>query len=179
MAQARQMTKQEAHFQAFGYEPLRMKPAHFASGFFISLTGEVFANKLLNHVAVIKSNKGLLEAYRPEEVAHRLKMDNLILDDMSLSAVELLRVQVNGVVNNDDAMYPALRGNPYSSPKGNDYTFLSRRLLTSRIALTVTQASSLQAFLKPQRTGEIGSRDRTDVGYRACPDARAIDRAAT
>ena len=42
------MTKRQAHFRAFGYEPRRMKPAHFASGFFIALTGQVYANEVLN-----------------------------------------------------------------------------------------------------------------------------------
>ena len=41
-----------------------MKPAHFASGFFIALTGQVYTNELLNKVAVIRSNKGLQQSYR-------------------------------------------------------------------------------------------------------------------
>lgn len=121
------MTKQKAHFQGFGYEPLRMKPAHFASGFFIALTGEVFENQLLNQVAVIQANKGLLDDYRPEAVAERLRQENRLAAPMPQASVELLRIQVNGVVNNDDAMYPAFK--PYR-PKGNDYTFISRRMLT-------------------------------------------------
>ena len=121
-------TKRQAHFQAFGYEPLRMKPAHFASGFFIALTGEVYANQLLNTVAVIRSNKGLQQTYAPEEVLTRLHHDGRIARTMNQPDVELLRVQVNGVVNNDSAMYPAFR--PYR-PKGNDYTFISPRVLTT------------------------------------------------
>ena len=120
-------TKRQAHFQAFGYEPLRMKPAHFASGFFAAITGKEFENKLLNYIAVIKANKGLLESYKPKEVEKRLKADKLTLEKMTQSDIELLRVQINGVVNNDGAMYPAF--SPYQ-PKGNDYTFLSQRLLT-------------------------------------------------
>lgn len=122
------MTKQTAHYQALGYEPLRMKPAHFASGFFIAITGEVFPNELLNRVAVIQANKGLLEGYRPDAVSERLRSDGILPEGTNQTAVELLRIQVNGVVNNDDAMYPAFK--PYN-PKGNDYTFISRRLLTT------------------------------------------------
>ena len=121
------MDKKQAHFEAFGYQPLRMKPAHFASGFFISLTDQVYGNELLNKVAVIKSNKGLQGEYSPEAVMDRLRNDSLIADAMTQADVELLRVQVNGVVNNDAAMYPAFR--PYR-PKGNDYTFISPRVLT-------------------------------------------------
>ena len=121
------MNKKQAHFEALGYEPLRMKPAHFASGFFIALTDEVYANELLNKVAVTKANKGLLEGYSPEAVIDRLRGDALIADGMTQADVELLRIQVNGVVNNDDAMFAAFK--PYR-PKGNDYTFISPRLLT-------------------------------------------------
>ena len=121
------MTKQQAHFQAFGYEPLRMKPAHFASGFFIALTGETFSNELLNKVAVIRANRGLQQDYAPESVHDRLRDDELIAQTVTQPDVELLRVHVNGVVNNDSAMYPAF--DPYR-PKGNDYTFISPRVLT-------------------------------------------------
>ena len=122
------MTKRQAHFQAFGYEPLRMKPTHFASGFFIALTGQVYANELLNKVAVVRANKGLQGDYTVEKVLEQLQEKNLVPRTMTPANVELLRVQVNGVVNSDDAMYPAFR--PYS-PKGNDYTFISPRVLTN------------------------------------------------
>jgi hypothetical protein len=120
------MSKRTAHFQAFGYEPLRMKPAHFASGFFIAVTGEVFRNELLNQTAVIRAAKGLLKGYQTESLARRLH-DEGAAERLTPADVELLRVQINGVVNNDDAMYPAFA--PYNA-KGNDYTFISRRVLT-------------------------------------------------
>ena len=120
-------SRKQAHFEALGYEPLRMKPAHFASGFFLALSGRVYSNKLLNQVAVTKTNRGLVGGYDPEAVFQRLKDKKLIADGMTPAAVELLRIQVNGVVNNDDAMYPAFK--PYH-PAGNDYTFISPRLLT-------------------------------------------------
>ena len=86
------MTKRQAHFQAFGYEPLRMKPAHFASGFFIALTGQVFANELLNKVAVIRTNRGLQQDYAAEKVLDRLRQDGLIAQTVAQPDVELLRV---------------------------------------------------------------------------------------
>ena len=122
------MTKRRAHFQAFGYEPLRMKPAHFASGFFIALTQQVYPNELLNKVAVIKANKGLLGDYTVESLFARLQEDKLIAETMTQEDVGLLRVQMNGIVNNDSAMYPAF---PPYRPKGNDYTFISPRMLTT------------------------------------------------
>lgn len=122
------MTKRQAHFQAFGYEPLRMKPAHFASGFFLTLTAQSYINRLLNEVAVTKANKGLLKGYTAEDVVEKLMAKDLIAGTITQAEVELLRMQVNGVVNNDAAMYPAFH--PYR-PKGNDYTFISPRLLTN------------------------------------------------
>lgn len=116
-----------AHFEAIGYEPLRMKSAHFASGFFLALTNRVYSNELLNQVAVTKANRGLVGGYAPEAVFQRLRDENAIADRMTPAEVDLLRMQVNGVVANDDAMYPAFR--PYR-PAGNDYTFISPRLLT-------------------------------------------------
>ena len=121
------MTKKQAHYEAFGYEPSRMKPAHFASGFFLALTDQTYTNELLNKVAVTKSNRGLLEDYKPEALVERLRDDMRIGPGMTQAKVELLRVQVNGIVNNDAAMYPAF---PPYRPKGNDYTFFSRRMLT-------------------------------------------------
>ncbi len=121
------MDKKQAHFEALGYEPLRMKPAHFASGFFISLLDEVYSDEVLNKVAVIKANKGLQGEYAPESIVDRLRNDSLIAHSITQAEVEVLRVQVNGVVNNDTAMFPAF--SPYR-PKGNDYTFISPRVLT-------------------------------------------------
>lgn len=121
------MSKKLAHHEAFGYEPLRMKPAHFASGFFTALDDSVFANELLNKVAVTKTNKGLVGDYSAEEILGRLRGRKLIEEAMTQANVELLRVLINGIVNNDSAMYPAFK--PYK-PKGNDYTFISPRVLT-------------------------------------------------
>ena len=121
------MNKKQAHFEAFGYEPMRMKPAHLAAGFFIALTDEVHVNELLNKVAVIKNSKGLIGGYAPEAVLVRLKEEGLIVDAMTQGDIEQLRVQVNGVVDNDDAVFGAFK--PLRT-KGNDYTFISPRLLT-------------------------------------------------
>ena len=121
------MNKKQAHYEAFGYEPSRMKPAHFASGFFLALADETYANEVLNKVAVTRTNRGLLDDYTPQALVERLRGDGIIEPGMTQTKVELLRVQVNGIVNNDAAMYPAF---PPYRPKGNDYTFFSRRLLT-------------------------------------------------
>jgi hypothetical protein len=122
------MSKQQIHFAAVGYEPLRMKPVHFATGFFLSLTNESHDLEWLNKVCVLKANKGLLGDYAPDKLIELLKEQNRIDSDFGIANLGFLRTQVNGVVNNDEAAYPACR--PYS-PSGNDYTLLSAKLVTS------------------------------------------------
>ena len=146
------MHKKQAHFEALGYEPLRMKPAHFASGFFISLTDEVYADEILNKVAVIKANKGLQGGYTPEAIVDRLRSDSLIADTVTQADVEMLRVQVNGVVNNDVAMFPAF--SPYR-PKGNDYTFISPRVLTKASRTDGYAGHFVATVLAATNTGRI------------------------
>lgn len=120
------MSKKLAHFEAFGYEPLRMKPVHFASGFFLAINDEFYVNELLNKVAVTKSNRGLVGSYAPEKVVQVLRQESRIANSIDQPRVELLRVLINGVVDNDDAMFPAF---DEFSQKGNDYTFITKRVL--------------------------------------------------
>ena len=148
------MNKKTAHLQVFGYEPLRMKPAHFASGFFIALTGKVFKNELLNQVAVVKANRGLLGNYQHDAVVQRLANGNRIAEPLRADevSVEQLRIQVNGVVNNDHAMYPAF--SPYK-PKGNDYTFISPRLLTNQDRTDGYAGFLVASVLNTTNTGKL------------------------
>ena len=81
----------------------------------------------MNKVAVIKNIKGLIGGYAPEAVLDRLKDEERIPDSMTQGDVEQLRIQVNGVVDNDDAVFGAFK--PLRT-KGNDYTFISPRVLT-------------------------------------------------
>lgn len=122
------MSKQGVHFAAIGYEPFRMKPVHFATGFFLSLLGESYDLEWLNKVAVVKANKGLLGDYLPENLLELLKQQDRVDANMGTASLKWLRTQVNGVVNNDEAVYPAYH--PYR-PSGNDYTLSSDKLITS------------------------------------------------
>ena len=122
------MSKQNVHFAALGYEPLRMKPVHLANGFFLALKGHFSDLELLNKTAVVKANKGLLGDYVHEQLLDLLKQRDRLDPEFNVSQLKSLRVHINGVVNNDEAVYPAFR--PYS-PAGNDYTLASDRLLTS------------------------------------------------
>jgi hypothetical protein len=145
------MSKQEVHFAAIGYEPLRMKPVHFATGFFLSLINQSHDLEWLNKVAVVKANKGLLGDYVPERLLELLKEQGRVDPDLGIANLKYLRTQVNGVVNNDEAAYPAFR--PYS-PSGNDYTLLSAKLITSERRTDGYSGHLIHRVLERSTTGQ-------------------------
>jgi hypothetical protein len=122
------MSKQKVHFAALGYEPLRMKPVHLANGFFLTVKGRFADLELLNKTAVIKANKGLLGDYIHEQLLDLLKAREKLDPAFNVAQLRSLRAHINGIANNDEAVYPAFR--PYS-PAGNDYSIVSDRFLTS------------------------------------------------
>lgn len=121
------MSKEAVHFEALGYEPFRMKPVHFAAGFFLSISGGRYELEPLNKAAVIKHKTGLRDDYAHENLLAALKEAGLL--DASVKEIELkaLRIQLNGVVGNDDAIYGSFT--PYKKPPGVAYTMVSDRLL--------------------------------------------------
>ncbi len=123
------MSKQKVHFSAFGYEPSRMKPVHFATGFFLSLIEKHYKLELLNKTAVIKHKDGLKDDYSHDNLLNKFVDLNIIYNTFSQESLKMLRVQFNGIFDNDNAMFPIYP--PYSS-FGNDYTIISDRFLTSQ-----------------------------------------------
>lgn len=105
---------------------MRMKPVHFANGFFLSLTGYRYRLEWLNKTTVISHKSGLHDDYAPEALLTNLLDQGRIDPSISVKDLNQLRIQLNGVVNNDDAVYAAF--SPYS-PMGNDYTIISDRLI--------------------------------------------------
>jgi len=124
---AKREDKRSIHFAAIGYEPMRMKPVHFATGFFLSLTNKSYQLELLNKtVCHSSSRKGLQGDYTHEKIYEILKENDSISSNISEGALKILRMQLNGVVDNDEAVFPAFR--PYSE-FGVDYTVISDRFL--------------------------------------------------
>jgi len=104
-----------------------MKPVHFATGFFLSIRERSYRLELLNKMVCHSSNrKGLQGDYTHERMYEMLQENDLISSEISEGDLKILRMQLNGVVDNDDAVFPAFR--PYSE-FGVDYTVLSDRLL--------------------------------------------------
>jgi hypothetical protein len=122
------MSKQQVHFAALAYEPFRMKPVHFATGFFLSLAGQNYGLEWLNKTSVTKHKDGLRKDYAHENLLQLLRDQACVELSVTEHALKMLRTQVNGVVDNDDGVNAAFR--PYST-FGNDYTLVSDRFLTS------------------------------------------------
>ena len=121
------MSNETVHFEALGYEPFRMKPVHFAAGFFLSLTKAHYELEMLNKTAVIKHNTGLRGDYGHDNL-HGLLCEQQVLDpSVSVDELKLLRVQLNGIVGNDDAIYGSFK--PYKKPPGVAYSVVSSRYL--------------------------------------------------
>ncbi len=119
--------KRPIHFAGIGYEPNRMKPVHFATGFFLSIVNKSYQLELLNKMVCNSSNrKGLQGDYTHERMLELLQENDLISSKISEGDLKILRMQLNGVVDNDDAVFPAFR--PYSE-FGVDYTVVSDRLI--------------------------------------------------
>src|SRR2546425_10982322 len=105
------MSKQEVHFAAIGYEPMRMKPVHLATGFFLSVTAKHYDLEWLNKTAVSKHKDGLREDYAHENLLSVLREQERVEPSFTESSLKVLRMQVNGVVDNDDGVHAAFR--PY------------------------------------------------------------------
>lgn len=161
------MSNQTIHCDALGYEPFRMKPVHFAAGFFLSLAEGRYDLELLNKAAVIKHKKGLLEDYTHEGLRERLLEQERIIDSgMTVDEVKLLRIQINGVVGNDDAIYGAFP--PYKKPPGVAYSMVSDRYLFDKEPLDGCSGSFIHQVLTTTRQGtEILDFARRRLAYHA------------
>jgi hypothetical protein len=120
-------TKQQIHGAAFGYEPGRMKPVHFATGYFLAITGRRYRLEWLNKTAVTTHKDGLKDDYLPENLLDILRTDQKVSSRVDLVKLQELRQQINAAVDNDSAVFAAF--SPYSQ-FGNDYTLTSARFVT-------------------------------------------------
>lgn len=120
-------SKQRIHGKAFGYEPGRMKPVHFATGYFLAITGRRYRLEWLNKTSVISHKDGLKGDYLPENLLETLRADERVGARIDLMKFEALRQQVSAAMDNDSAVFAGY--SPYSQ-FGNDYTLTSTRFLT-------------------------------------------------
>jgi len=119
--------KNNVHFQAFGFIPRSIKPVHFSDGFFLSLIGKSYRLENLNKTAVIKANRPLDGEYLDEELYNKLIKDEKLESEITLEYFKKLRLQVNGIVNNDKAVFAKFDGH---TDVGSEYSLISDRLIT-------------------------------------------------
>lgn len=120
------------HAAALGYQPMRMKPVHFATSFLLAVTGRHSTLELLNKASVPKaapkSRVGEIDEYVAEALLPRLRSEGRMGPGVSEPAFKALRAHLNAAFNNDGAaLGPAFA--PYR-PFGSDYSSPSTAYLT-------------------------------------------------
>lgn len=118
--------ERRVHGALLGYQPMRMKPVHFATSFFLALTGRAHRLEHLNKAAVPKSVPKDTRSVHDEYPAERLLP--LLIDlgrvdtGMDLDSFRTLRSHLNAAYNNDGsalaAAFPPYKtfGADYSAP---------------------------------------------------------------
>lgn len=114
------------HGQALGYQPLRMKPVHFATGFLLSLTGQSRRLEWLNKTTVPKAapkrNIRGEDQYVADTLLPILQQSGSVSPDIGIEAFRTLRAHLNAAFNNDgsalSAAFPPYKtfGSDYSAP---------------------------------------------------------------
>ena len=122
------------HGAILGYQPLRMKPVHFATSFLLALTGQHYRLEYLNKTSVPKASpkdsKRTYDEY-PSDRLHSRLVDLGILDQsVDLEAFRSLRAHLNAAYNNDGSAVAAAFP-PYST-FGVDYSAPSTRYISNR-----------------------------------------------
>ncbi len=120
------------HAAALGYQPMRMKPVHFATSFLLVVTGRHSTLELLNKTSVPKaapkSRIGEIDEYVAEALLPRLRAEGRVGAGVAEPAFKALRAHLNAAFNNDGAaLGPAFA--PYR-PFGSDYSAPSTAYLT-------------------------------------------------
>lgn len=155
-------TAKQLMVESLGYAPLRMKPVHFATGFFLCLEGKYRPLQLLNKVSNPKATEkrpgdeyvaeNLFEVLQEKEVP-------LIGPSIDLDRFRALRNHLNAAYNNDGAALAAAFP-PYST-FGHDYTTPSPLYLANWsknhgdagafVHLVLRQSAEGQQFLEAAR----------------------------
>jgi hypothetical protein len=106
----------------------RVKPVHFATGFFISLFGRKFRNELLNNVVASADGKDHSGNYALENLYQTLQTAGKISSSIGVRELHTLRKHLRCLANNDEAVFPVYSKKPGF---GSDYSTASDAMLTS------------------------------------------------
>ncbi len=126
--------ERRVHGAILGYQPLRMKPVHFATSFLLALTGRCYRLEYLNKASVLKlapkDTKKIRDEY-PSERLHPLLVEQGRIDaSIDLQAFRVLRAHLGAAYNNDGAALAAAF-EPYTT-FGADYSAPSTRYVSDK-----------------------------------------------
>jgi hypothetical protein len=126
--------ERRVHGAILGYQPLRMKPVHFATSFLLALTGRYYRLEYLNKASVLKlapKDTARVRDEYPSERLHPLLVELGRLDPaVDLEAFRTLRAHLGAAYNNDGAALAACFDN-YST-FGADYSAPSTRYISNK-----------------------------------------------
>ncbi|MBB5030536.1 hypothetical protein [Prosthecobacter vanneervenii] len=112
---------------AFGFNTdRRVKPVHFATGFFVSLFGSQFRTELLNNLVAFADGKELSGNYRLDELHEALRTSGKIGAAVTKPELHTIRKHLRCLANNDEAVFPVYGEKEF----GCDYTTASNSVLT-------------------------------------------------
>jgi hypothetical protein len=112
---------------AFGFNTdRRVKPVHFATGFFVSLFGCQYRTELLNNVVAFTDGKDLSGNYALEELHSTLASTGKIGASVGLRELHTLRRHLRCLANNDEAVFPIYGEKEF----GCDYSTAAHDILT-------------------------------------------------
>lgn len=90
---------------ALGYQPMRMKPVHFATSFILALTGRAYRLELLNKASVPratpKAGSRVVDEYVAENLWPVLIEAGRLAPGVDEAAFRILRSHLNAAFNND------------------------------------------------------------------------------
>jgi hypothetical protein len=113
---------------AFGFNTdRRVKPVHFATGFFVALFGRQYRTKLLNNVVAVNDGKDPVDDYALPALHSLLAADKILADGIDQQALHALRKHLRCIANNDEAVFPIYGVKEF----GCDYSTASQHILTS------------------------------------------------
>lgn len=147
--------ERRVHGTILGYQPLRMKPVHFATSFLLALTGRYYRLEYLNKASVLKlapkDSQRVLDEYPSERLHPILVEQGRLNKTIDLNAFRTLRAHLGAAYNNDGAALAASFA-PYST-FGADYSAPSVRYISNTSKNHGHSGSFVLAILQASKEG--------------------------
>ena len=113
---------------AFGFNTdRRVKPVHFATGFFVALLGRNYRDEILNNVVAFSDGKDLTGNYALDNLHAELVRSGKMANGISKRELHTLRKHLRCLAGNDDAVFPAYAE---KAGFGCDYSTAAHDILT-------------------------------------------------